>query len=60
MIVVSLSCNKGDIIEKGQSTWNHLGVKVIPDELAGEGNGKLCVVEVKKIIKIMEKMTRND
>lgn len=28
--------------------------------MAGEGNGKLCVVEVKKIIKIVEKMTRND
>lgn len=39
MIVVSLSCNKGDIIEKGQNTWNHLGVKVIPDELGTNGWG---------------------
>lgn len=30
------------------------------EQIAGEGDGKFCVAEVKKIIKIMEKVTRND
>lgn len=42
---------------------NHLGAKVIPDDLGTNGWGgrwELCVAGVKKKIKIMEKMTRND
>lgn len=42
---------------------NHFGAKVITDSLGRngwEGKGKLCVAEVTKIIKAVEKTTRND
>lgn len=63
MIVISLSCSKDDIIEKIQNTSNHLGAKVIPDDLGTNGwGGKWGIVLLmsKKKIEIMEKMTRND
>lgn len=30
------------------------------EQMAGEGDGKLCIAEVKKVIKILDKMTKND
>lgn len=42
------------------TTWVRRGFQMTWEQMAREGDGKLCVAEGKKIKKIMEKMTRND
>lgn len=44
MITISLSSNKVDTLKNIQGTWNHLGAKVIPDDLGTNGWGGKCEI----------------